>query len=56
MEVKIPSAASDALLTAEVRRARVVSLDASLLFAVSYVLFWLGVMWVLYRKQVFIKI
>lgn len=30
--------------------------NASLLFAVSYVLFWLAMMWLLYRKQVFLKI
>jgi predicted acyltransferase len=29
---------------------------ASLLFAVSYVLVWLGVMEVLYRRKIFIKI
>ncbi len=31
-------------------------INASLLFALSYVLFWLAVMGVLYRKQIFIKI
>ena len=31
-------------------------IDASLAFAVSYVLFWLGLMWLLYWKRVFIKI
>lgn len=30
--------------------------NASLLFAVSYVLLWLGLMWLLYRKRMFIKI
>jgi len=30
--------------------------NASLLFALSYVLLWLGVMWLLYRRRVFIKI
>ena len=31
-------------------------LDASLAFALCFVLFWAGVMWVFYRKQVFIKV
>jgi predicted acyltransferase len=31
-------------------------LNASLLFAVSYVLFWLAMMWALYRARLFIKI
>jgi predicted acyltransferase len=30
-------------------------MDASLLFAISYVLFWLLIMWLLYRKGVFLK-
>jgi len=30
--------------------------NASLLFALAYVLFWLGVMWLLYRRKIFIKI
>jgi predicted acyltransferase len=30
--------------------------NASLAFAVLYVLFWLGIMWVLYRKRIFFKI
>src|SRR5687767_906967 len=30
--------------------------DASLAFAVSFVLFWLAVMWVLYRRKIFIKV
>lgn len=30
--------------------------NASLLFALSYVLFWLAVMWILYRRKIFIKI
>ena len=30
--------------------------NASLLFAITYVVFWLGVMWVLYRKRIFIKV
>jgi predicted acyltransferase len=32
------------------------TLNGSLLFALSYVLFWLGLMWVLYRRRIFIKI
>jgi predicted acyltransferase len=32
------------------------SLNASLAWAVSYVLFWLAVMWVFYSKKIFIKI
>ena len=37
--------------------ARVASpLNASLMFAVCTVLFWLGVMWILYRRRVFIKV
>jgi predicted acyltransferase len=31
-------------------------IDASLLFAISYVLFWLAIMWVLYRERIFIKL
>jgi len=30
--------------------------NASLAFAVTNVVFWLAIMWVLYRKQIFIKI
>ncbi|MCF7805582.1 MAG: DUF5009 domain-containing protein [Candidatus Marinimicrobia bacterium] len=30
--------------------------DASLIYAVIYVIFWLGMMWMLYRRKVFIKI
>jgi predicted acyltransferase len=31
-------------------------IDASLVFAISYVLFWLAIMGVLYRKRIFIKL
>jgi predicted acyltransferase len=31
-------------------------LNGSLFFAVSYVLVWLAIMWVLFKRQVFIKI
>jgi predicted acyltransferase len=31
-------------------------INASLLFAITYVLFWLGIMTVLYRKKIFIKL
>jgi predicted acyltransferase len=31
-------------------------LNGSLAFALSYVLFWLALMWVLYRRRIFIKI
>jgi predicted acyltransferase len=31
-------------------------LNGSLFFAVSYVLLWLALMWVLYRRRIFIKI
>jgi len=31
-------------------------IDASLLFAISYVLFWLAIMSILYRKRIFIKL
>jgi predicted acyltransferase len=31
-------------------------IDASLLFAISFVLFWLAVMWVFYSKRIFIKL
>ncbi|MGQ0562585.1 MAG: acyltransferase family protein [Gemmatimonadota bacterium] len=31
-------------------------INASLAFAITYVLFWLGVMWVLYRRKIFIKL
>jgi predicted acyltransferase len=30
--------------------------NASLFFAVVNILFWLGMMWILYRKKIFIKI
>ena len=32
------------------------ALNGSLLYAVVYILIWLGLMWILYRKRVFIKI
>ena len=31
-------------------------INASLLFAITYTAFWLGVMWVLYRRRIFIKV
>ncbi len=31
-------------------------IDASLLYAISFILFWLLLMWLLYRRQVFIKV
>lgn len=31
-------------------------LNGSLLFALSYIAFWLGLMWILYRRKIFIKI
>lgn len=31
-------------------------LNGSLAFALSYVLLWLGIMWILYRRRIFIKI
>ncbi|MCP9494870.1 MAG: DUF5009 domain-containing protein [Pyrinomonadaceae bacterium MAG19_C2-C3] len=31
-------------------------LNASLAYAICYVLVWLGLMWILYRKQIFIKV
>jgi predicted acyltransferase len=31
-------------------------INASLAFAITYVLFWLGIMWIMYRKQIFIKL
>lgn len=31
-------------------------INASLLFAISYIAFWLFVIWLLYRKQIFIKV
>jgi predicted acyltransferase len=30
--------------------------DASLAFALTYVLFWFGILYVLYRKQIFLKV
>lgn len=30
--------------------------DASLLFAISFILFWLVLMWLLYRKKIYIKV
>ena len=32
------------------------TLNGSLAFAISYVLFWLGIMWILHRRRIFIKI
>ncbi len=32
------------------------SINASLMFAVSYILLWLFLMWLLYRKQIYIKV
>jgi predicted acyltransferase len=29
---------------------------ASLAFAISYILVWLGLMWILYRRKIFIKV
>jgi predicted acyltransferase len=31
-------------------------INASLMFAVSYILFWLFLMWLLYRKRIYIKV
>ncbi len=31
-------------------------LNGSLAFALTYVLFWLGLMWLLYRRGIFIKV
>src|ERR1035437_3241589 len=31
-------------------------IDASLLFAITFILFWLLLMWLLYRKQIYIKV
>lgn len=31
-------------------------MNASLLFAICYVLLWLGLMWILYRRKVFLKV
>ncbi len=31
-------------------------INASLLFAITYVLFWLGVMWIFYNRKIFIKL
>ena len=30
--------------------------NASLLFAVTFVLVWLGILWVLYRRRIFVKL
>jgi predicted acyltransferase len=30
--------------------------NASLLFALTYVLVWLAIMWVLYRRNIFLKV
>ncbi len=30
--------------------------NASLLFALAYLLLWLGLMWILYRRRIFVKI
>ena len=30
--------------------------NASLMFAVCFVLLWLGLMWILYRRRIFIKV
>ena len=31
-------------------------IDASLAFAISFILFWLFLMWLLYRKNLFVKV
>jgi predicted acyltransferase len=31
-------------------------IDASLLWALSYIVIWLGLMWILYAKKIFIKV
>jgi predicted acyltransferase len=31
-------------------------INASLMFAISYILFWLFLMWLLYRKRIYIKV
>jgi predicted acyltransferase len=31
-------------------------INASLLFAIFYILLWLGLMWILYRRRIFIKL
>ena len=31
-------------------------INASLMFAVSYILLWLFLMWLLYRKRIYIKV
>ena len=31
-------------------------INASLAFAIVFVLFWMGVMWVFYRRGIFIKV
>jgi predicted acyltransferase len=31
-------------------------IDASLAFAIAFILFWLFLMWLLYRKNIFIKV
>lgn len=32
------------------------NMNGSLLFAISWILMWLGILWILYRKRIFIKI
>ncbi len=31
-------------------------INGSLLWAIAYVLFWLGIMWILYWRKIFVKI
>jgi predicted acyltransferase len=31
-------------------------MNASLLFALSFVLLWFGILWVLYRRRIFLKV
>ena len=31
-------------------------INASLAFAIAFVLVWLGLMWILYRRKIFLKI
>jgi len=40
----------------ELFAAHLAPLNASLAFALSYVVFWWGVMWVLYRRKIFIRV
>lgn len=54
--IKVGDASLQAYIFTKLYLSWLEPIDASLLFAISYVLFWLAIMWVLYRRRIFIKL